>query len=31
MADLEANLEEVKAHEKEARSLLGKHEKKAAS
>lgn len=31
MADLDANLEEVKAHEKEARALLGKHEKKATT
>ncbi|MBC7436117.1 MAG: MerR family DNA-binding transcriptional regulator [Bdellovibrionales bacterium] len=31
MADLEANLAEVKAHEKEARALLGRHEKKAVS
>jgi DNA-binding transcriptional MerR regulator len=31
MADLEANLQEVKAHEKEARALLGKHEKKATA
>ncbi len=30
MADLQANLEEVKAHEKEARSLLQKNEKKVA-
>ncbi|RYX88747.1 MAG: MerR family DNA-binding transcriptional regulator [Comamonadaceae bacterium] len=30
MADLQSNLEEVKAHEKEARNLLGKSEKKAA-
>lgn len=27
LADLQANLEEVKAHEKEARSLLSRHEK----
>ena len=31
MADLEANLAEVKAPEKEARALLGRHEKKAVS
>ena len=31
MADLEANLAEVKAHERETRALLGKHEKKAAT
>jgi DNA-binding transcriptional MerR regulator len=29
MADLQANLEEIKAHEKEARSLLAKAEKRA--
>ena len=29
MADLQANLDEVKAHEKEARALLAKSEKKA--
>ncbi len=29
MADLVANLDEVKTHEKEARALLGKVEKKA--
>jgi 50S ribosomal subunit-associated GTPase HflX len=28
MADLQANLEEIKAHEKEARSLLTKAEKR---
>ena len=31
MADLQANLDEVKAHEKEARALLAKSEKKAAT
>ena len=31
MADLQANLDEVKAHEKEARALLAKSEKKAAA
>ena len=31
MADLQANLEEIKAHEKEARSLLGKAEKRSAA
>ena len=29
LAELTANLEEVKAHEKEARSLLAKHDKRA--
>ncbi len=29
-ADLQANLEEIKGHEKEARSLLAKAAKKAA-
>ena len=31
MAELLANLDEVKAHEKEARALLSKHEKKAVT
>ena len=31
MADLQANLDEVKAHEKEARALLAKGEKKATT
>jgi hypothetical protein len=30
MADLQANLDEVKVHEKEARSLLSKLDRKAA-
>jgi DNA-binding transcriptional MerR regulator len=29
MAEIEVNLDEVKAHEKEARALLNKHRKKA--
>ena len=31
MADLQANLEEIKAHEREARALLGKAEKRQAA